>query len=81
MLVHFGPPNGMRTILDAAKILQATHPSIQFRIIGDGSAKEKLKLYARSKNMTTVTFAPAITRQNVPSRTCKRRYSCRKRAK
>ena len=62
-----GPPNGMRTILDAAKMLQATHPSIQFRIIGDGSAKEKLKLYARSKNMTTVSFEPAITRQNVPA--------------
>jgi glycosyltransferase involved in cell wall biosynthesis len=62
-----GPPNGMLTILDAAKMLQATHPSIQFRIIGDGSAKEKLKLYARSKNMTTVSFEPAISREKVPA--------------
>ena len=62
-----GPPNGMQTILDAAKMLQGTNPTITFKIIGDGSEKEKLELYARSQNISSITFESAITREDVPS--------------
>jgi glycosyltransferase involved in cell wall biosynthesis len=62
-----GPPNGVKTILDAAKMLQGTHPTIAFKIIGDGSEKEKLEHYARSNNISSITFESAISREKVPA--------------
>ncbi len=62
-----GPPNGVATILGAAKIIQTIAPEITFRIIGDGSSKEELTKYAVAQNIKTVTFEPAIPREQVPA--------------
>ncbi len=62
-----GPPNGVTAIVKAAKLLQSTHPEITFRIIGDGSGKEKLKQFTRDQEIHTIEFEAAIPREKVPS--------------
>lgn len=61
-----GPPNGLHTIVDAAKIVQSKNPSINFRFIGDGSTKLHLQKYAAEQGISNTTFEPAIPRDGVP---------------
>jgi glycosyltransferase involved in cell wall biosynthesis len=64
-LGSMGTPNGMLTILRAAKILQDRGTNIQFRLIGDGAKKKELEHFAKDNNITSVMFEHSIPHKYV----------------
>ncbi|HIA71252.1 MAG TPA: glycosyltransferase WbuB [Phycisphaerales bacterium] len=64
-LGSMGSPNGMLTILKAAKILQGKNANIQFRLIGDGAKKIELEQFVKDNNISSVVFEPSIPHKNV----------------
>jgi glycosyltransferase involved in cell wall biosynthesis len=54
---NLGVPQGLTTVLDAAKLL-APCPTIAFVLIGDGSAASDLQRHAAEHRLTNVMFLP-----------------------
>ena len=62
-----GKPNGLKTIIDAAIIVQESNVNIAFRFVGDGDEQNELQKYADKKGASSITFEPAVPRENIPS--------------
>ena len=58
--------NHVKTMIDAAKMLENTHKDIVFLIYGDGDQKEELQRYAKENNIKNVMFGGRIPKQNLP---------------
>lgn len=61
-----GKANGLKTILDAAKIL-SNYNDIAIVLIGDGGEKQSLIKYAKRNNLKNVFFEKAVPHDSVPS--------------
>lgn len=61
-----GPSHGLRTILEAAAILQHRLPRLLFLIVGEGGDKELLTHSARERRLTNVRFLQQQPRDKVP---------------
>jgi len=62
-----GPPNGIKVMLDAAKILDDKGTAATFRFVGSGSIKEDLVQYATNLGLKNVSFEPPIPRSQMPA--------------
>lgn len=62
-----GPPNGIKVMLDAAKILDDKGTAATFRFVGSGSIKEDLVQYATNLGLKNVSFEPPIPRPQMPT--------------
>lgn len=56
-----GPANGLDRVLDAARIL-APDPSIRFRLVGDGPAREALQARAAAEGIRSVEFVDPVSK-------------------
>jgi len=55
-----GFAHGIDNILNAAKLLESTHPNIHFLFVGSGSARDGLIAQSKSLNLTNVTFLDPV---------------------
>ena len=62
-----GIAQGLRSVLDAAKLLADRDPQIHFLIIGSGPERENLQQYALDLGLTNLTFMPAQPRETIPA--------------
>ncbi len=62
-----GLPNGLKTVIDAAKHIQEYDNRITFRFVGEGSSKTNLQEYAAKQGVSNITFEAAIPRHRVPA--------------
>ncbi len=68
--IYFGrlePEKGLFTLVDAIGILSQSHigKQIKFKIIGEGSLKEELKIRVKRKGLTGVTFPGFLKGENL----------------
>ncbi len=55
-----GFAHGIDNILNAAKLLQSSHPQMHFLFVGNGSARADLVAQAKSMNLKNVTFLDPV---------------------
>jgi glycosyltransferase involved in cell wall biosynthesis len=64
-----GPPNGLDTLLEAARLLEAdaaeAGPAIRIDLYGDGASKKDLIEYARSHGLRSVHFHNPVSRTEI----------------
>ena len=65
-----GMAQGLETVLDAASLLQHTHPDIVFLLLGEGAEREKLISLASLRNLRNVRFIAQQSRERIPSFIC-----------
>lgn len=57
---NMGRAQGLDTVLDAAALLRAGSPDVEFCFLGDGIEAERLKQRAIHENLTNVRFLPRV---------------------
>jgi colanic acid biosynthesis glycosyl transferase WcaI len=62
-----GMAQGLETILDAAAILQGSHPEIRFLLLGEGAEKQRLIAQARHRRLTNLQFLDQQPRERIPA--------------
>ncbi len=67
-----GLSNGLDTVIDAARLLQADgwQDRLLFRLIGDGPEKPKLQLQARNAGLRNVVFADPVPKEQIYQELC-----------
>ncbi|GAC1635701.1 MAG: glycosyltransferase family 4 protein [Candidatus Acidiferrum sp.] len=55
-----GFAHGIDNILNAAKLLESSHPQVHFLFVGNGSARADLIAQTKSMNLANVTFIDAV---------------------
>jgi len=60
-----GLAHGIDNILNAAKLLEVSHPQIHFLFVGSGSARAGLIGQAKSMNLTNVTFLDPVSLEEI----------------
>jgi glycosyltransferase involved in cell wall biosynthesis len=60
---NMGHKQGLDSILEAARIAQASDPAVRFVFAGDGNQRRKLETAATSLGLTNVEFIPPLDRQ------------------
>lgn len=59
--------NNLRLLLDAAKIIGKTDPSIRFLIFGDGNERRELENYCQAESIDQVIFKGPVESKFIPS--------------
>lgn len=62
-----GMAHGLRTTLEAAKILQTRGTAVKLVIVGDGAELPELRRIAASQGLQNVSFTGLLPRQQMPS--------------
>jgi colanic acid biosynthesis glycosyl transferase WcaI len=62
-----GLAHGLETLIEAATILQTKNTRVQFLLVGEGADKERIVHFARSRNLTNMTFLDQQPRESVPA--------------
>jgi len=60
------PLQGIEFILDAAKILQDSHPDVHFTLVGSGQTKKQMLAHARELQLSNVTFKDPVEYKVLP---------------
>jgi colanic acid biosynthesis glycosyl transferase WcaI len=55
-----GRVQALQSVIDAAELVQSTHPAVQFAFIGGGIEAGSLREYAAAKQLTNVSFFPMV---------------------
>jgi colanic acid biosynthesis glycosyl transferase WcaI len=61
-----GLAHGLDTLVAAAEKLQATEPSIQFLVVGEGADRERIVELAKEKGISNIRFVPQQPREKIP---------------
>ena len=61
-----GLAHGLETMIEAAAILKAENPRVQFLLVGEGADKDRIVELAQSRALTNVTFLGQQPREQVP---------------
>jgi glycosyltransferase involved in cell wall biosynthesis len=64
---NFGKAQGLEIVLEAAKIVEATAPKLQFVLIGSGVEGERLKAQATNMKLTNVVFYSRLPMSEIAS--------------
>jgi colanic acid biosynthesis glycosyl transferase WcaI len=62
-----GNAHGLESLLEAAALLRARAPNVQFLIVGEGAEKQRIVSLARSRGLTNVCFAGQQPRERIPA--------------
>lgn len=62
---NLGEKQGLESVLEAAQALKE-RDDLQFLIVGDGAAKERLQILAQSLGLKNLTFAPLQPYEDLP---------------
>ncbi len=60
-----GEPNAIHTVLEAFRLLKASHPAIRLLLVGRGVMKSRLMQYAEREALTNVEFHDQIDKADV----------------
>lgn len=62
---HLGRANHLEYFIEAAKECQAQNLPIKFFIVGEGSEKQRLEAFAKTKNVNNLIFLPAQPKEKL----------------
>jgi glycosyltransferase involved in cell wall biosynthesis len=62
-----GNAHGLRTLVEAAALLQNSAPEILFLIVGEGAEKKRLVSLVRERGLTNLRFVDQQSREKIPS--------------
>jgi glycosyltransferase involved in cell wall biosynthesis len=62
-----GMAQGIGTLLEAARILEAEGDELEFLVAGDGAERPQLEALAREWGLRSVTFAGKLPRERIPA--------------
>ncbi len=62
-----GLAHGLDSVLEAAALLQASHPDILFLFVGEGADRQRLIDIARDRQLGNISFLPGQPRAEIPS--------------
>jgi hypothetical protein len=63
-----GLAQGVRTLLEAARLLEEQGSPVEFEIVGDGAERDELQAWAQRFGLKHVSFAGRVPRDEVPRR-------------
>jgi glycosyltransferase involved in cell wall biosynthesis len=62
-----GLAHGLQTLIEAAALLQAENPRVQFLLVGEGADKERIVALATNRGLTNLRFIGQQPRETMPS--------------
>jgi colanic acid biosynthesis glycosyl transferase WcaI len=62
---NIGKAQALDSVLNAAEIVQKNVPSVRFVFVGDGVEVDRLKQFAKSKQLTNIVFIPKVPMSEV----------------
>jgi putative colanic acid biosynthesis glycosyltransferase WcaI len=61
-----GMAHGLSTLIEAAAVLQQSHPDIAFLLVGEGAEKESIQKQAVARGLSNLQFLDQQPRQEIP---------------